>query len=136
MGRMTASIVLALGLVLTATLLAGCESLASSARRLRPGSSRRKQMERDAAHQRMMETLVALALVVLTLSLLAAVAVLLLARQWRVPERTLWIYLDQLQLRQVACKRELWHGLATMQRQALPVRDDRQRRIVDITLER
>lgn len=187
MRKMTTSILLALSLVLTISLLARCESPtaqrkaaearlveaeaarvraraeADAARIKAEGEARAaeerakaeadaerqraraeaeaslastRQMERDAAHQRMMETLVALALVVLPLSMLAAVAVLLLARQRRAPERALWIYLDQLQLREAARERELWHALATMQRQALPVRDDRQVQVIEVVRDR
>jgi hypothetical protein len=82
-----------------------------------------RQMERDAAHQRWMETLTTLGLVLLPLSLVAAVAAMLLARQWRTADPALLVYLDRLQRRQMDARRaerELWHALVTMQRRGLP----------------
>lgn len=80
-----------------------------------------RQMERDAAHQRMVESLIALSLGVLPLSLAAgAVMFLLAARQRYSLDPTLLVYLDRLQLRQAVRERELWHALATMQRRQLP----------------
>jgi hypothetical protein len=96
-----------------------------------------RQMERDAAHQRMVESLIALALVVLPLSLVAGAVVLLLARRRRGLDPLLLVYLDQLQLRQVAHERELWHAVAAMQRRALLPDNNRRRvEVIDILSDR
>ncbi len=94
-----------------------------------------RQMERDAAHQRMVENLIALSLVVLPLSLVGG-AVLLLARRRQILDPTLLVYLDRLQLDQAAHEREVWHAVATMQRRALSAGEQRAAQVIDVSPER
>lgn len=95
-----------------------------------------RQMERDAAHQRMVESLIALSLVILPLSLAAGAVMLLLARRRRSLDPMLLIYLDRLQLRQAVHEHELWHAVARMQRQALPAGDHRPVQVIEVSSNR
>jgi hypothetical protein len=74
-----------------------------------------RQMERDAAHQRWMETLTTLGLVALPLSL-AALGMVLLARRRQTVDPVMIALLEG----QRQETRHLWHALAMMQRQRLP----------------
>jgi len=82
-------------------------------------------MERDAAHQRMIESLIALSLVILPLVLVIGVVVLLLARRRQSLDPVLLVEMDQLQLRQAMHERELWHAVAMMQRRESSAGDRR-----------
>lgn len=95
-----------------------------------------RQMERDAAHQRMVESLIALSLVALPLSLVAGAVIVLLTRRRRSLDPMLLVYLDRLQLRQAMHERELWHAVARMQRQALAAGDHRAVRVIDVSSNR
>lgn len=92
-----------------------------------------RQMERDAAHQRMVESLIALSLVILPLSLTVGVVMVLLSRRRGSPDPMLLVYLDRLQLRQAVHERELWHAVATMQRQELSAGAGRTVRVIDVS---
>lgn len=80
-----------------------------------------RQMERDAAHQRALETL-PFVLAILGAGVVLALAVLALVRRPAPPtaDPRLLLELERLRLEAGMRERALWHALASVQRQTLP----------------